>query len=75
VVTKAQTVENNKSALAFAKENHKLINNLFEQGMITNSDLMDADIMLFASEMNLVSSYYDFLISKYELIKFTNEKE
>ena len=75
LVTKAQTVENNKSALAFAKENHKLINNFFEQGMITNSDLMDADIMLFANEMNLVSSYYDFLISKYELIKFTNEKE
>jgi len=75
LVTKAQTVENNKSALASAKENHKLINNLFEQGMITNSDLMDADIMLFAGEMNLVSSYYDFLISKYDLIKFTNEKQ
>ena len=75
LVTKAQTVQSNKSALKFAKENHKLVNNFYAQGMITNSDLLDADIMLFASEMNLVSSYYDFLISKYDLIKFTNEKE
>ena len=73
LVTKAQTVKNNKVALASAKENHKLINNLFEEGMITNSDLMDADIMLFAGEMKLASSYYDFLISKYDLIKYTNK--
>jgi outer membrane protein TolC len=73
LVTKAQTVENNKSSLKFAKENHKLINNLFEQGMITNSELLDADIMLFASEMNLVSAYYDYLIATYEIKKFINE--
>lgn len=75
LITKAQSVENNRSALESAKENYKLINNLFEQGMITNSDLLDADIMLFAGKMNLVSSYYDFLISKYELKKFTNENQ
>jgi outer membrane protein len=73
LVTKAQSVKNNRYALESAKENYKLINNLFEQGMITNSELLDADIMLFAGKMNLVSSYYDFLISKYELKKFTNQ--
>ncbi|KQC04436.1 MAG: hypothetical protein APR54_08800 [Candidatus Cloacimonas sp. SDB] len=73
LVTNAQTVENNKSSLEFAKENHKLINNLFEQGMITNSELLDADIMLFAGEMNLVSAYYDYLIATYEIKKFINE--
>ena len=73
LVTKAQTVENNRSSLEFAKENHKFINNLFEQGMITNSELLDADIMLFAGKMNLVSSYYDYLISTYEMKKFINE--
>ena len=72
LITKAQTCENNKSALELALENHKIINELFEQGMVTNTELIDAEILLFSSEMNLISSTYDFILIKYEMKKWTN---
>ena len=71
LVTKARTVEDNKTALEFAQENHKIINELYEQGMVTNSELLDAEAMLFGSEMNLVASYYDYILLKYEMKKYT----
>ena len=37
LITKARIVQDNKVALEFAKENHKIINQLFEQVMITNT--------------------------------------
>ena len=72
-ITKAQTVENNKSALNYAKENQKLINNLYDQGMITNNELLDSEIMIFASEMNLIASYYNYLNSSYETKKYLSK--
>ncbi|RLD56527.1 MAG: hypothetical protein DRJ01_15125 [Bacteroidetes bacterium] len=69
--TKAETIRNNKIALSFAEENSKIINDLFEQGMVTNSELLDAEVMIFASKMNLVTSYYDFILTKYNLKKYT----
>jgi len=71
LITKARTVEDNKTALEFARENHKIINELYTQGMVTNSELMDAEAMLFGSEMNLVASYYDYILLKYEIKKYT----
>ncbi len=72
LITKSKTIEDNKTALEFAEENHKIINELYEQGMVTNSELLDAEAMLFGSEMNLVSSYYDYILIKYELKKYRN---
>lgn len=72
LITKAQSCENNKSALELAQENHKIINELFEQGMVTNTELIDAEILLFSSEMNLISSIYDFILNKFEMKKWTN---
>jgi len=71
LITKARTVEDIKTALEFARENHKIINELYTQGMVTNSELMDAEAMLFGSEMNLVASYYDYILLKYEIKKYT----
>ena len=71
LITKVRTVEDNKTALEFARENHKIINELYTQGMVTNSELMDAEAMLFGSEMNLVASYYDYILLKYEIKKYT----
>ena len=71
LVTKAKTVEDNKTALEFARENHKIINELFTQGMVTNSELLDADAILFGSQMNLVASCYDYILLKYEIKKYT----
>lgn len=75
LITNARIINDNKVALEFAKENHKLINKLFEQGMITNSELLDAEIMLFGSEMNLISSYYDYVLTKFEMKKYKGEME
>ena len=72
LITKSKTIEDNKTALEFAEENHKIINELYEQGMVTNSELLDAEAMLFGSEMKLVSSYYDYILIKYELKKYRN---
>jgi outer membrane protein TolC len=73
--TKAQIVQDNKIALDLAQENYKIINDLFEQGLIINSELMDAQSMLFAGEMNLNAAYYDFIIARYELEKYIQTEE
>ena len=75
LITNARIIQDNKVTLEFAKENHKLINQLFEQGMVTNSELLDAEIMLFSSEMNLISSYYDYVLTKFEMKKHKGEME
>ncbi|MDO9578007.1 MAG: TolC family protein [Candidatus Cloacimonadales bacterium] len=71
LITKARIVEDNKTALEYARENHNIINNLFTQGLVTNTELLDAETMLFGSEMNLVSAYYDYILVKYEMQKYT----
>ena len=75
LITNARIIQDNKIALEFAKENHKIINQLYEQGMVTNSELLDAEIMLFGSEMNLISSYYDYVLTKFEMKKYKGEME
>ncbi len=75
LITNAKIVQDRKLALEFAEENHKIINQLFEQGMITNSELLDAETMLFGSEMNLISSYYDYVLIKFEIKKYIGEME
>jgi len=75
LITNARIIQDNKVTLEFAKENHKLINQLFEQGMVTNSELLDAEIMLFSSEMNLISSYYDYVLTKFEMKKYKGKME
>jgi len=47
-----------------------IINDLFKQGLVTNTELLDAEAMLFGSEMQLVASYYDFILFKYEMKKY-----
>ena len=73
LITKAKRVISGKLAYENAKENYSIVNNLFDQGMVTNTELMDAEIMLFGSELNLQTSYYDFVLAKYTLEKYTNK--
>jgi outer membrane protein len=75
LITKARIVITNQTALELAEENHQIINDLFEQDMVTNTELLDAEIMLFSNEMNLVSSYYDFILTKYEIKKYTQQED
>ncbi len=75
LTNKAEEIDNNRKALEFAQENHQIINSLFDQDMVTNVELMDAEVMMFSSQMNLTASYYDFIEGLYELYKFTNNQE
>jgi len=73
LITKAKRVMSGKLAYENAKENYSIVNDLFDQGMVTNTELMDAEIMLFGSELNQQISYYDFVLAKYTLEKYTNK--
>ncbi len=71
----AKIVEDERAALEYAAENHRIITDLFEQGLVTNSELLDAQTMLFSSEMNLTAAYYDFILAKYEIEKYIRQEE
>jgi outer membrane protein TolC len=73
LITNAKKVNGSKFAFENAKENHKIINDLYEQGMVTNTELLDAEVMLFGGEMSLTSAYYDYILAKYNLDKFIKE--
>ncbi|MBW6516756.1 MAG: TolC family protein [Candidatus Cloacimonetes bacterium] len=75
LIINAMKIESNKLALDYARENYDILSNLFEQGLLTSSDLLDADTMLISAETNLIASYYDFIITRYELNKYTTLKE
>jgi outer membrane protein TolC len=73
--TSAISIETQKKALELAEENYDISQNLYEQNMLTNSELLDAETMLYSSEFQLISSYYDFIIAKYEMEKFYDKME
>jgi len=69
-VNKANSVKDNRLATEFALANYEQIKDLNEQGMVTNNELLDADIMLYSSQMSEIASFYDFLILTCELSKW-----
>ncbi|MBN2017592.1 MAG: TolC family protein [Candidatus Cloacimonetes bacterium] len=73
LITKAKKVMSGKLAYENAKENYSIVNDLFDQGMVTNTELMDSEIMLYSIELGLQTSYYDFVRAKYALEKYTNK--
>jgi outer membrane protein len=75
LITKAQSIESNKLALEFARENYSTMQSLHEQGLITSRDLLDAETMLYASEMNYAASFYDFISTRFELTQYTGFQE
>lgn len=72
MITKARIVKDNKTETKLAEENHKIINQLYEEGMAINSELLDAETMLYSSKMKLIESYFDFVLMKYEMKKYIN---
>jgi len=75
LITSALQVESNRTGLEYARENYDILRSLFEQGMLTSSEFLDAETMLFSAESNLISTYYDFITAIYELNKYTTLKE
>jgi outer membrane protein TolC len=74
LITNALQVESNQTGLEYARENYYILRNLFEQGMLTSSEFLDAETMLFVAESNVISAYYDFIIAIYELNKYRTLK-
>ncbi|MCK4956089.1 MAG: TolC family protein, partial [Candidatus Cloacimonetes bacterium] len=72
MITSAKKVHNSKISLDLVEENFKVINKMYEQGMVKGDDLLDAETMRTASKLELVSAYYDFILANYELRKWTN---
>jgi len=75
LITSALQVESNRTGLEYTRENYDILRSLFEQGMLTSSEFLDAETMLFSAESNLISTYYDFITAIYELNKYTTLKE
>lgn len=69
-INKANSVMDNRLVTELALANYEQINELAEQGMVTNTELQDADIMLYSSQMSEIASFYDFLILTSELSKW-----
>ncbi|MCB5231305.1 MAG: TolC family protein [Candidatus Cloacimonas sp.] len=71
----AMNVENMKTAFEYASENYKILNTLYEQDMATSSSLLDAEALIFSGEIELISAYYAYLTTKYELEKYITFQE
>jgi outer membrane protein TolC len=68
----AQKIQTSQQNLNLAERNYALISDLYEQGMISGAELKDAETMLRAGEMELIGTGYDFIISQYEIKKWSN---
>lgn len=73
LITASKSVLNNLYSHELALENHRIIQSLFRENMVINSEMLDAELMLNSSEINLINSYYDYIISKYELEDMINQ--
>ena len=69
----ANKIKANSINLELAKENINQVNELVNQGMLTYSDMMDAEIMLQSVTMSFYSDLYDFMIKEYELKLYWEE--
>lgn len=58
-----------RTGLVQAQENYRITGNLFKQGMATNSDLLDAEIMLMQSKVNQTGAAVEYQIARDKLKK------
>ncbi|HPM01912.1 MAG: TolC family protein [Candidatus Cloacimonetes bacterium] len=63
----ALKIKSNTVNLELATENQKQVSQLFNQGMLTYNDMMDAEIMFQSVNLSFYSDIYDFLIKEYEV--------
>lgn len=68
-----QKIEVTKTGLAQAEENHRNVKNMFLQGMATNSDLLDAEVLLLQAKVNNTGAVVEYQIAKDKLKKAMGE--
>jgi len=68
-----QKIEVTKTGLVQAEENYRNVKNMFRQGMATNSDLLDAEVLLLQAKVNNTGAAVEYQIAKDKLKKATGE--
>ncbi len=53
-----------KTSLAQSKENYKIVNNRFKEGLSTSTDLINANYLLTSAKQSFDNAYYDRFLSK-----------
>jgi len=71
----AKQVQSNELNLEYNEGNYQIMKELHNQELLTNTELLDAERMLFNSQIQYLSSVYDFVITKYEQKKIIGIKE
>ncbi len=71
----AKAVKNSELNLELTRQNYNNLIQLLAQEMLTSRELLDAENMLRAAQMQHISSIYDFIVSKYELIQLGANKD
>ena len=73
MINAAKQLVISEQSLKNAKIQYKQIHDLHRAGMTTISKLIDADIILYGSEMSLSSSRYDFVLARLAWLQFLNK--
>ena len=63
-----------KTSVEQAEENYRVASELFKQGLMTNSDLLDVEVALLQTKTNNVQTIVDYEIAKANLERATGEK-
>ena len=63
-ITNKSRIDLAQNTVKQAEENNRVSSNLFKQGLIKNSDLIDAEVALFESKIKLVTSVSDLRIAE-----------
>ncbi len=63
-----------KTSVEQAEENYRVASELFKQGLMTNSDLLDVEVALLQTKSNNVQTIVDYEIAKANLERATGEK-
>lgn len=68
-----QKIEVTKTGLVQAEENYRNVKNMFRQGMATNSDLLDAEVLLLQAKVGHAGALVECQIAKDKLKKSLGE--
>ncbi|MEA1972369.1 MAG: TolC family protein, partial [Candidatus Cloacimonadota bacterium] len=70
MITNAKKVERSKKSLNLINKNYNLTTRLFNEGMLDNNSLLDAETMFLSGKLELISSYFDFILNEFEIEKW-----
>lgn len=59
--------------VAQAEENYRIMNGKYVQGLVANSELLDAEVALLQAKLNLVQSTVDYELAVAQLVRATGE--